>query len=269
MVDVRSHNRDAWNAQVDKGNPWTLPVSPEEVAAASKGQWKIYLTPSKPVPKEWFPPLKRASVLCLASGGGQQGPILAAAGADVTVFDNSPSQLARDLLVAQRDRLSVRLVEGDMRDLAAFSDEAFDLIVHPVSNVFVPDVRPVWKEAYRVLKPGGCLISGFDNPVVHAIDCEDYSKGRLLITQPLPFSEAETLTDEEVARRRGNGEALEFGHTLEDQIGGQVDAGFAIIGFYEDRYPPEQREPLEPYMATFIATRAYKCAETADRWRIS
>ena len=92
--------------------------------------------------------------MCLASGGGQQGPILAAAGADVTVFDNSPRQLEQDRYVADRDGLHLQTVEGDMRDLSCFPDESFDLIVHPVSNVFVPDVKPVWREAYRVLKPG-------------------------------------------------------------------------------------------------------------------
>jgi hypothetical protein len=50
-------------------------------------------------------------------------------------------------------------------------------------------------------------------------------------------------------------EPLEFGHTLEDQIGGQCDAGFQITGFYEDYAPGEA---LARYMPTFIATRAVK-----------
>jgi 2-polyprenyl-3-methyl-5-hydroxy-6-metoxy-1,4-benzoquinol methylase len=70
-------------------------------------------------------------VLCLASGGGQQGPILAAAGARVTVFDNSPQQLAQDRFVARREGLTLETVEGDMRDLSVFADVSFDLIVHP------------------------------------------------------------------------------------------------------------------------------------------
>jgi hypothetical protein len=49
-------------------------------------------------------------VLCLASGGGQQGPILAAAGAKVTVFDNSANQLVQDRLVADRDGLTIETV---------------------------------------------------------------------------------------------------------------------------------------------------------------
>src|SRR5690606_18814003 len=135
--------------------------------AARKGEWSIVLTPTVPVPHAWFPPLAGAAVLCLASGGGQQGPILAAAGARVTVFDNSPQQLAQDRYVARRDNLDLTTVEGDMRDLSAFASDTFDLIVHPVSNVFVPDVRPVWREAFRVLRPGGAMLAGFCNPVLY------------------------------------------------------------------------------------------------------
>ena len=129
MMDIRAYNREAWNRQVAEGNPWTIPVSSEAVAAARRGEWSIVLTPSIPVPRAWFPLLDGADVLCLASGGGQQGPILAAAGAQVTVFDNSPRQLARDREVAEREGLGIRTVEGDMADLSAFADASFDLIV--------------------------------------------------------------------------------------------------------------------------------------------
>ena len=105
-------------------------------------------------------------MLCLASGGGQQGPILSAAGADVTVFDNSPQQLAQDQMVANRDELNLQTIQGDMADLSAMESDRFDLVFHPCSNTFVPDVNPVWRECYRVLKKGGTMISGFCNPVL-------------------------------------------------------------------------------------------------------
>ena len=114
MVDVRDLNRDAWNAQVAKENRWTIPVSPHEIEAARRGEWEILLTPTRPLPRSWFPELEGTRVLCLASGGGQQGPILAATGARVTVFDNSPQQLAQDRLVAERDGLELETIEGCM-----------------------------------------------------------------------------------------------------------------------------------------------------------
>src|SRR5690242_4949424 len=102
-MDIQEYNRRAWDRQAESGNRWTIPVGPEVTAAARRGDWHIHLTPTKPVPRDWFPPLPGLDVLCLAAGGGQQGPVLAAAGANVIVFDNSPAQLARDRMVAERD----------------------------------------------------------------------------------------------------------------------------------------------------------------------
>ena len=93
MRDILGHNRVAWDKLGEQGNQWTVAYDPAKIAAARQGEWELYLTEQRPVPKDWFPRLEGADVLCLASGGGQQGPLLAAAGANVTVFDNSPSQL--------------------------------------------------------------------------------------------------------------------------------------------------------------------------------
>ncbi len=257
-MDIRGHNRQAWDRQVEGGNPWTIPVSPREIADARKGIWRVLLTPQIPVPSDWFPPLNGAAVLCLASGGGQQAPILAAAGAAVTVLDNSPRQLERDRYVADRDGLNLDTVEGDMRDLSCFPDGIFDLVFHPVSNTFVPDVRPVWREAYRVLRSGACLLSGFDNPLLHLFDENAYERGELIVTNALPYSEAKSLSPAELAQHERDGAPLEFGHTLDDQIGGQIAAGFAIVGFYEDRYPEAEGDLLGHYTSTFMATKAYK-----------
>ena len=254
-IDVRAFNREAWNKEVDDGNPWTIPVSAGVIAAARRGDWQIILTPTKPVPNEWFPKLAGCDVLCLASGGGQQGPILAAAGSNVTVYDNSPKQLAQDRAVAQRENLHIRTVEGDMRDLSIFGDESFDLIIHPVSNCFVPDVLSVWREAYRVLRHGGAILSGFDNPVLYLFDPAKEKEGILQVRFSLPYSELSSISEEERAMHFGKDSPLEFGHTLQDQIGGQIDAGFVIAGFYEDTFPGEL---ISKYCDSFIATRAVK-----------
>jgi 2-polyprenyl-3-methyl-5-hydroxy-6-metoxy-1,4-benzoquinol methylase len=113
--DLIGYNRRAWDRQVGRGNRWTVPVGPEKVARARSGDWRMILTTTKPVTADWFPPLQGLDVLCLAGGGGHQGPILAAAGANVTVLDNSPEQLAQDRLVAEREGLVIETVRGDMR----------------------------------------------------------------------------------------------------------------------------------------------------------
>jgi SAM-dependent methyltransferase len=258
-VDIREHNRIAWDREVERGNQWTVPVSKAVIAAARQGQWEIILTPSKPVPREWFPDLKGLDVLCLASGGGQQAPILAAVGANVTVLDNSPRQLEQDRLVAERDSLTIATVEGDMADLAMFADQSFDLVVHPVSNCFAPNVRPVWAEAFRVLRHGGVLLSGFVNPATYLFDCDLADRtGILQVKNALPYSDVTGLTGEERRRYIEEGVAFEFSHTLEDQIGGQLDVGFVLTGFFEDSYGQEVNDALTNYMPTFIATRAIK-----------
>lgn len=256
-MDVRAYNRNAWNRQVDEGNEWTRPVGPEVIAAARRGEWSLVLTPTKPTPRSWFPAeMRGADILCLASGGGQQGPVLAAVGANVTVFDNSPRQLAQDQLVAQREGLALKLVEGDMRDLSIFADASFDLIFHPVSNLFVPDVRPVWRDAARVLRPGGALLAGFSNPVTYLFDFDAIDgKAPLLVRYTIPYSDLTSQAEAARAAYLASGEPLEFGHTLEDQIGGQLEAGLLLAGYYEDVSP---HSALSKYIATFIATRAVK-----------
>lgn len=253
-AEIVQYNQKAWDHEVESANPWTIPVSPEEIQAAREGNFSLLLTPGKPVPADWFPPLRGCRLLCLASGGGQQGPILAAAGAQVTMFDNSPKQLAQDRLVAQREKLSIKLVEGDMADLSVFEDAGFDFIFHPVANCFVPHIRPVWREAFRVLAPGGTLIAGFVNPVQYSFDQELAEQGIYQVKYSLPYSDLTSITEEERIKRFKDA-PLEFSHTLEDQIGGQLDAGFHLTGLYEDYWVEKK---IRDYMPSFIATRALK-----------
>lgn len=255
-VNILEHNREAWDKEVAEGNKWTIPVSSGEVAAARKGEWSLLLTPTKPVPRQWFGDPRGKDLLCLASGGGQQGPILAAAGAAVTVFDNCPAQLARDEMVAARDGLDLRLEQGDMRDLSRFPDGSFDIVFHPVSNLFIDDVRPVWKECHRVLRKGGVLLAGFVNPLLYIFDLEEWdAEGTMTVRYKIPYSDIGQLPPALLASRVAAKEALEFGHSLDDLIGGQIAAGFAITGFFEDS---SGGDFLDPYIDTFIATRAAK-----------
>src|SRR5215210_4054920 len=165
-MDVRGYNQEAWDREVERGNQWTIPVGPDVIEAARQGEWTVLLTDTKPVPRAWFPEMEGADVLCLASGGGQQAPIFAAVGANVTALDNSPKLVAADRLVAARESLDLKTVQGDIRDLSSFADGSFDLVFHPVSNLFVPEVRPIWNESYRLLRRG-VLLAGFLNPVVY------------------------------------------------------------------------------------------------------
>jgi SAM-dependent methyltransferase len=254
-MDTVSYNRAAWDKQVDDNIIWSIPVTPEQVQAARQGDWHIVLTPTKPIPASWFPqPLAGADVLCLASGGGQQGPILAAAGARVTVFDNSPRMLSRDREVAARDGLEIRTVQGDMADLSAFADATFDLIINPVSTCFVEDVLPVWRECARVLRPGGALLMGFGQPQIY---CLDQKAGVWFLRFSLPYSDLTSIDPQERGEKFGPNSPLEFSHTFSDYLAGQMAAGLVLADLYEDTDPSD---PIGGFMPQYMATRAVKPA---------
>ena len=257
-IDFLSHNRAAWDRQATEEREWSRPVSSELIAAARNGDWRVHLTP-RPLPDEWLGDVKGLRILCLASAGGQQAPVLAAAGAQVTVFDLSDEQLQQDRRVATRDGLELATVQGDMRDLGALADAQFDIVFHPISNLYVPDVRPVWRECNRVLKTGGALLASFYNPVVFIGDRDPalLAQGLVRPLYKLPYSDLNDLPHEVLKKKQQNAEAVVFGHSLTDLIGGQLAAGFSIDGFYEDEQP-HPRFLLDRYMPTFIATRARK-----------
>lgn len=255
-MDIRSYNRDAWNKQVESGeNRWTQPVSHEIIEKARQGEFSILLTENIPVPHRWFPPLKGADVLCLASGGGQQGPVLAALGANVTVFDNSPGQLKQDQFVAEREALVLRTVEGDAADLSTFADESFDLIFNPVSTAFMADVRAVWRECARVLRRGGVLMTGSMNPIHYIFDLYKADEGVLEVAHPIPYSDLTSIPKEDLDELMEKGLPVEFGHSLTDLLGGQCSAGLMITDLYEDYM---MDSPLHNYHPSYIATRAIK-----------
>jgi SAM-dependent methyltransferase len=253
-LDPVAHNRLAWDREVASGNEWTVPVGPDVIARARAGDWSVVLIGYQPVPRDWFPAdLAGLSVLCLASGGGQQGPVLAAAGASVTVFDNSPRQLGRDQEVAERDGLAIRTVLGDMRNLSEFEDAAFDLVFHPVSNVFCPELAPVWREAARVLRPGGTLLAGFMNPDVYIFDAAALDRGRFVVRHRIPHS---TLDLTEADRHRAYGDGpVEYSHSLTEQIGGQLAAGLMLTHLAEGT---DDNDITSRYLPRYIATRAVK-----------
>jgi len=223
-VEINAKTIDQW---IDEGWMWGTPISHETYLDAKKGHWDVVLTPHKPVPKSWFPPLKGLKILGLASGGGQQMPIFAALGADVTVFDISDKQLASELLVSQRESYEIHIIKGDMTERFPFEDETFDLVFHPVSNVYIEKVDHVFREAYRVLKKGGRLLSGLDNGVNFMVNDDETQ-----IIHQFPFNPLINKDQLEFLQKDDSG--IQFSHTLEEQIGDQLKAGFKLMDLYED-----------------------------------
>ena len=244
--DVNALTIDRW---VEEGWEWGKPISHETFLAAGRGHWDVLLTPTKPVPHAWFGELKGKRVLGLASGGGQQMPIFAALGAECTVLDYSERQLASERRVAEREGYAISILRADMTEPLPFPDETFDLIFHPVSNCYIREVRPVWRECWRVLKPGGTLLSGVDHYVNFIVD-EDERE----IVNHLPF---DPLADpEQRAKLEADDAGFQFSHSLEEQIGGQLEAGFTLLSLYEDTNGTGRLHELN--IPTFLAMRSVK-----------
>jgi SAM-dependent methyltransferase len=254
-TEVNSNVWDRWAAG-DEPCPWTIPVSPEEIARARAGDWGVYLTPCIPVPKDWFLPFPGCQLLGLASGGGQQMPIFAALGADCTILDYADSQLQKERDVAAREGYGIRIVKADMTLRLPFEDASFDLIFHPVSNCYIEDVRHVWDECFRVLRPGGVLLAGFDNGINFLFDGDD----PLRVVNRLPVNPLKLPPEEQRRRLAECGGSFQFSHTMEEQIGGQLAAGLWLTHLYEDRDRPGEGAEIGAFAPQYLATRAVKPA---------
>ena len=246
--DINARTIDKW---IKDGWVWGKPIDHETYINATKGKWDVLLTPTKPVPHEWFGDLKDKKVLGLASGGGQQMPIFAALGARCTVLDYSKLQIESERNMARQEGYSIDIIRADMSKPLPFENESFDLIFHPVSNVYVKDVKSIWKECYRILKNHGSLLSGLDNGINFLFDGDNERE----VVNHLPF---DPLVNEDQRKQLEKADCgIQFSHTMEDQLGGQLEAGFILKSLYEDTngegYLHEMNIP------SFIATWSIKC----------
>ncbi|MBR5423544.1 MAG: class I SAM-dependent methyltransferase [Clostridia bacterium] len=244
--DINAETIDRW---VGEGWEWGKPIDHDTYEKAKHGQWDVFLTPTKPAPHGWFGALNGKRILGLASGGGQQMPVFSALGAKCTVLDYSPKQLESERLTAEREGYEIEIVRADMSKPLPFADESFDLIFHPVSNCYIREVKPMWKECFRVLKPGGILLSGTDHYINYIVDAEEKMIVNRLPFDPVANPEQRRLLEEEDA-------GMQFSHTLEEQITGQLEAGFILTDLYEDTNGEGRLHELN--IPTFLAMRSVK-----------
>ncbi len=139
------------------------------------------------------------------------------------------------------------------------ADASFDVVFHPVSNLFCPDLAPVWRETFRVLRPGGVLLTGFVNPDVYVFDFAVMDRsGELIARNSLPHSSLD-LSEADRAEIYGADGPIEYSHTMTAQIGGQLAAGFLLTDFVE---APHHCDPTARFMSGYFATRAVKPPST-------
>ena len=198
-------------------------ASKEQLQAARAGNLRLQFF-DKDVPQEWLKDIKGKRVLCLAGAGGLQAPLLACAGAEVTVVDISNKMLDKDKEIAKNENLSIGIVKGNMCDLSMFSDSYFDYIINPPSLMYIPDLSLVFRECYRVLNRGGVCIMMAPNPINYVCDyVDDENGGYYKAVHRMPFC----------SKDYDDSDWIEYGHTMEEYLGGLVECGFLINGYVE------------------------------------
>ena len=243
--DINAETVDRW---VEQGWEWGKPVDHETYTRALSGDWQVLLTPTKPTPHEWFGDLRGKRLLGLASGGGQQMPILTAVGAVCSVMDYSPKQLENERIVSEREGYSIEIVRADMTQTFPFEDASFDIIFHPVSNCYVREIDPIFRECFRVLRSGGILMCGLGNGLEFAFSDDG------VLTERLPFDPL--VNEEQRLSLQKDDSGMQFSHTTADQIGAQLRAGFILTDIYDDF---NSFGKLDEYgVPTYMATRAVK-----------
>ena len=187
--------------------------------------------------RAWLPErLDGFAVLCLAAGGGKHGPLYAAAGAKVTVLDISPAMLELDRAVARERRIDLEILQGSMDDLSMLGVGRFDLVIHPVSTCYLPDVAKVFREVARVTRPGGLYVSQHKSPTSLQATLEPAASGRYELVHPQ--AGGDPLPPAPPSRLRETG-TQEFIHPLSALLGGICAAGFTI----DDICEPDHAAP--------------------------
>jgi ubiquinone/menaquinone biosynthesis C-methylase UbiE len=239
---VESINRRAYDAMAKRDHILTTPVSPSELAnPLATLDARGWLGPS----------IRSWRVLCLAAGGGRQGPLYTAAGAEVSVVDISPAMLERDREAAKRFGMKIRIIEGTMCDLSMFRDSEFDLVAHPVSTCYIRDPSVVYNQVARVLRAGGLYISQHKQPTNVQASLQPRDGSYVLETEI--GAAAKTVQAGATSWLR-EPNTIEYAHSLESLLGGMCRAGMVIEDVAEpDHARPEATPGSMGHRCRFIA----------------
>ena len=242
---VLAHNAHAWDRLAEG-----LAALARPAVDAAFDDPRSWLGSGGPAGRCWLPHrLDGLEVLCLAAGGGKHGPLYAAAGARVTVVDLSPAMLELDRQVARERRIDLEILQGSMDDLGMLSAGRFDLVVHPVSTCYLPDVAGVFRQVARVTKPGGLYVSQHKSPHSLQASLAPGTSGRYELLHP---SGGGPLPPEPPSRLREAG-THEYVHSHEAILGGICRAGFQIEDVCE---PDHATRPGGPAAVGSFAHRA-------------
>jgi SAM-dependent methyltransferase len=255
MSSAHDHNRRAWNQRARQGRRFARPAADGD----------LHDSLDQLDADGWLGDLRGKRLLCLAAGGGRQSVQYALLGAEVTVVDISPEMLRIDREVAAERGLNVRTIEASMDDLAALRPASFEVVIHPVSTCYVPDVSPVYREVARVTAPGGLYISQHKQPASLQADVQPGPRGYELTE---PYYRQGPLPEVTSSLHREPG-TVEFLHRWEELLGGLCRAGFVIEDLTEPRHADPRGTPgsfkhRSCYVAPYVRVKARRLLADND-----
>jgi SAM-dependent methyltransferase len=241
MNPILEHNRKAWDNRATQGQRFARPATDEDFQQPLK-------TMDGP---GWLGDVANRHVLCLAAGGGRHGPLLASAGAQVTVVDLSPVMLALDREVATARGLRVETVEASIDDLSPLPDAAFDIVIQPVSTCYVPDIRRAYSEVARVTRAGGLYSSRHKQPTSLQVGLAPMPAG-FVVAEPY-FLNGPLSPPRQAGPHREQG-TMEFLHRWADLLGGLCQSGFVLEDVLEPKFGDPSAKPGSfEYRGHFVA----------------
>lgn len=240
-------NRQLWENEVKKGGGYTVPWLDLDLSLLQQyAQGQLDLLPEPMTcmyPASMLADVEGKEVLCLASGGGQQSAVFSLLGARVTVVDLTEGQLEGDRKAAAHYGYDVTTWQADMRDLSCLEHSRFDLVYQANSTAYIPDIRQVYGEVARVLKPQGLYRVTHSNPATFVME---WSNESYCIKTPYK---------ENMHHREDGG--IEFRHYMNDLFNGLIDVGLSIQRVHEEPFAwhPDPHAPAGSWNheRTFVA----------------
>lgn len=137
------------------------------------------------------------------------------------------------------------------RDPSHFAADSFDIVWHPYSINFVPEIDKVFSEVARVLRDRGLYHLHFANPFYSGLTAGDWDGQGYALKHPYIDGAEITYQDQDwvYSRSKNTGEAIppprEYRHTLSTVVNGLVAHGFVIRHLSDTlgMHPDTQAEP--------------------------
>jgi len=236
MNEMHEANRKGWNAATAAG----------KVDYRAEADWrKCHKDASITLCEQelkWLDDISGKTACVLGSGDNRVVFALAGLGAQVTSVDISEEQLRVAGERAGEIGLDIRFVRADVTDLSELNDNTFDIIYtggHVA--VWVSDLSQFYREAGRILNPGGVFMVNEYHPVRRIWkDSGDELKLEFdyFDTGPHQWERSEDVPDAEP----GSLPSYEFHWTVSQYIMAVMNAGCEIIHVDEFGTEPESHE---------------------------